>query len=237
MRYRWILFDADGTLFDYPLAEEAALEKACLASGLTFEAGLIELYRRINHRIWQQLERGEIALAELKIRRFELLFEAAGFDGDAERFSARYLDGLAEGTQLIDGAEEIVRELHGRVGMVILTNGLRDVQRPRLAGSALDGRFSDVVISEEVGAAKPAPEIFDVAFERMGQPAKHEVLIVGDSLTSDIRGGSDYGIDTCWFNPGRQPRDTDALIRYEIQRLSEVVEIVSSERSPRAVRS
>jgi 2-haloacid dehalogenase len=228
MRYRWILFDADGTLFDYPRAEEAALEQACAASGLTFEAGLVELYRQINHRIWQQLERGEISLAALKVRRFEQLFVAAGFDVDAERFSARYLEGLARGTQLIEGAEQIVRRLHGRIGMVILTNGLRDVQRPRLAGSALDGCFADVVISEEVGAAKPDPEIFDVAFERMGQPAKHEVLMVGDSLTSDIRGGSDYGIDTCWFNPQGKPRDTGAEISYEIRRLPELAAVVGA---------
>ena len=228
MRYRWILFDADGTLFDYTQAEEAALEMACSASGLDFETHLIELYREINHRIWQQLERGEIGQAELKVRRFEQLFDAAGLDGDAERFSARYLKGLACGTQLIEGAEQIVRELYGRAGMVILTNGLADVQRPRLAGSALDGCFADVVISEEVGASKPASEIFDVTFSRIGQPAKHEVLMVGDSLTSDIRGGSDYGIDTCWFNPQGKPREGDAEISYEIRRLSEMAAVVGA---------
>ncbi len=226
MNYRWILFDADGTLFDYSQAESAALEKAFAASGLAFEAAHVELYRQINHRIWQRFERGEIAQTELKVRRFEQLFEAAGFDGEPERFSQRYLHGLAQGTQLLDGAEQVVRELHGRVGMVILTNGLKDVQRPRLAGSALDGYFDDVVISEEVGSAKPDPAIFDAAFSAMGHPDKEDVLIVGDSLTSDIQGGSDYGIDTCWFNPEGKPRETTARISYETRRLSEVANIV-----------
>ncbi len=226
MSYRWILFDADGTLFNYSKAETEALEKAFAASGLRFEATHSELYRRINHRIWLRFERGEIAQSELEVRRFEQLFEALGLEADPERFSARYLLALAEGTHLLDGAEQIVRELHGRVGMVILTNGLKDVQRPRLAGSALDGYFSDVVISEEVGSAKPAPGIFDAAFSAMGHPDKRDVLIVGDSLTSDIRGGSDYGIDTCWFNPEGRPRATDAEISYEIRQLSEVAEIV-----------
>ncbi len=228
MRYSWILFDADGTLFDYPRAEEAALEAACAASGIEYQPALIELYRQVNHRIWQLFERGEIALSQLKVRRFEQLFDAAGIDADAERFSARYLEGLARGTQLIDGAEQIVRRLHGRLGMVILTNGLAGVQRPRLAGSAIHDCFAEVVISEEVGAAKPDPEIFDVTFERIGEPAREDVLMVGDSLTSDIRGGSDYGIDTCWFNPRGRPRDTDARIRYEIRRLDELAAVVGA---------
>lgn len=226
MKYRWILFDADGTLFDYSKAEEQALEKTFVAFGLRFEADHLELYRRINHRVWLLLEGGEVTLSELKVRRFAQLLDAAGLEGDPATFSARYLKGLAEGTQLLDGAEPLVHGLRDRIGMVILTNGLKDVQRPRLAGAGFDGCFHDVVISEEVGAAKPDPEIFDVAFSRMGHPGKEEVLMVGDSLTSDIQGGSDYGIDTCWFNPEAKPPETEANITYEIRQLSEVVGIV-----------
>ena len=233
MRYCWILFDADGTLFDYPRAEEEALEMAFAASGYAYETGHVELYRRITHRIWRRFERGEIAQGKLKVLRFEQLFEAAGLAGDPERFSQRYLEGLARGTQLIDGAEQVVRDLHEQIGMVVLTNGLKDVQRPRLAGSALNGYFDGVVISEEVGFAKPDPGIFDVAFQAMGDPDKRDVLIVGDSLTSDIRGGSDYGIDTCWFNPEGEPRADGLAITYEIRELREVAEIVGESRSAR----
>ncbi len=225
MKYQWIIFDADDTLFDYSKAEEHALESAFTAFGVELEAGHVELYQKINHRIWRRFESGQITQSELKVRRFEQLFDEAGLEGDPARFSSRYLEGLAQGTYLIDGAEQIVRDLHGRIGMVILTNGLKDVQRPRLAGSALNGYFADVVISEEVGSAKPEPEIFDIAFSKMGNPDKHDVLIVGDSLTSDIQGGSDYGIDTCWFNPKRRPRVNGITITYEINEISKIVAI------------
>jgi 2-haloacid dehalogenase len=109
---------------------------------------------------------------------------------------------------------------------MIITNGLRDVQRPRIAKSAIGGCFAGVVISEEVGASKPDGRIFEVAFERMGCPRKEDVLIVGDSLSSDMQGGSDYGIDTCWFNPQKKPRDPDVEIDYEIRDLRELLALV-----------
>ena len=212
MDYHWILFDADGTLFDFSRAETAALTAAFAEEDLSFEDRHLELYRQVNASIWQELERGEIEREELKVRRFERLFEAAELEIDAQAFGARYLKCLAARSDLIAGAEEILRRLRGKVRMILLTNGLKDVQRPRLAGSPIEGYFEDVVISEEVGAVKPDPEIFDVAFSRMGQPNKNKVLIVGDSLTSDIRGGSDYGIDTCWYNPAGETCELEVAI-------------------------
>jgi HAD superfamily hydrolase (TIGR01509 family) len=114
----------------------------------------------------------------------------------------------------------------GQVGLVLITNGLKEVQRSRLARSTISDCFSDVVISDEVGAAKPDVRIFQVAFERMGNPEKADVLIVGDSLTSDIKGGNEYGIDTCWFNPAQLVCDQDVEIQYEIRRLDELRTIV-----------
>ena len=102
---------------------------------------------------------------------------------------------------MIEGAEELLAKLEGEVGLMLITNGLKDVQRSRLAHSTIQHYFSDVIISEEVGSAKPDEGIFNVAFEKMSHPPKADVLIIGDSLTSDIRGGNRFGIDTCWFNP------------------------------------
>jgi 2-haloacid dehalogenase len=120
----------------------------------------------------------------------------------------------------------MIRALHGNVGLAVITNGLKDVQRPRLARSAVGQYLDHVVISEEVGAAKPDRRIFDAAFHLMDHPGKEEVLIVGDGLTSDIQGGNEYGIDTCWFNPLRRPCDPDIASRYEITSLSELLSIV-----------
>ena len=222
MKYKWLLFDADGTLFDYDKAERHALGSTFDALGLEYEKRYAEVYRRINGQIWLDFEHGKISQQRLRTRRFELLFDAIGMECDPGEFSRRYLANLALGTDLIAGAEEVVKSLHDRVGLVLITNGLADVQRPRFARSTVGQYFSDVVISEEVGSAKPAPEIFDVAFGRMGFPSKRDVLIVGDSLSSDIKGGNQYGIDTCWFNPEGRPREAGVTITYEIGELREL---------------
>lgn len=226
MSYNWILFDADGTLFDYDQAEATALQRTFEQMGQGFEPAYVEAYRRINGQIWLEFEQGRISQERLRTLRFEQLFQAVGVELSPEAFSPRYLENLAQGTALIDGAEEVVRALHGRVALLLITNGLRDVQRPRFARSALNGYFAGLVISEEVGAAKPSSRIFDVAFEQMGYPGREEVLMVGDSLTSDMRGGVDYGLDTCWFNPGRRARDPALEIRYEIQDLRQLLDLV-----------
>ncbi|MDY0020038.1 MAG: YjjG family noncanonical pyrimidine nucleotidase [Anaerolineae bacterium] len=226
MRYTWVLFDADDTLFDYGKAEAAALRKTFEVAGLGFEAPYLEVYHTINQRLWQDFELGKIPREVLRTRRFALLFEAIGVATDPVRFAEAYVQYLAEGGDLMVGAAETVAALYGKVGLVLITNGLTLVQRSRLARSEIAPYFTDVVISEEVDAMKPDRAIFDAAFARMGHPEKAEVLIVGDSLTSDIKGGSDYGIDTCWFNPAGSPCDPDVRISYEIAALRDVLPIV-----------
>lgn len=226
VKYKWLLFDADGTLFDYDKAEAMALESSFEQIGYRFESGYGEKYRQINGQIWQEFEQGSISQDRLRVRRFELLFEVIGFKFDPQAFSERYLKNLADGSYLIEGAAETVRLLYKRVGLMIVTNGLKEVQRSRLAKSAIGEYFSEMIISEEVEAAKPDKRIFDVAFGRMNSPKKDEVLIIGDSLSSDIKGGNDYGIDTCWFNPKRKPCDLDVDIRYEIGHLTQLLDIV-----------
>jgi 2-haloacid dehalogenase len=229
MNYSWLLLDADGTLFDYDRAEAAALRRTFEQLGAPFEPGHVEVYRRINGQIWLDFEQGRISQEDLRTRRFEILFDAVGVRLAPGAFSIRYLDNLAHGTDLIDGAAEVVRALHGRVDLMLITNGLHEVQRPRIARSALNGYFADLVISEEVGAAKPDPLIFDVAFQRMGRPRKEAVLMVGDSLTSDMRGAAAYGLDACWYNPEGRPRDPGVPIRYEIRDLRQLLDLVGVE--------
>lgn len=226
MKYKWLLFDADGTLFDFDRVEERALLTTFAALGHECDARCAQVYRQIDRDIWHDFENGKISQERLRTRRFELLFQAMGIDCDPAEFSQRYLAELACGSDLIDGAEELLRSLHGRVGLLLITNGLADVQRPRFGRSTVLPYFSSVVISEEVGVAKPDPEIFDIAFARMGFPKREDVLIVGDSLTSDIRGGNNYGIDTCWFNPGGRQRDAGVEIRYEIGALGELLTLL-----------
>lgn len=225
MWYKWMLFDADGTLFDYDRAEVVALQETFLQLGHRFEPEYATAYRRINDEIWLAFEQGKIGQARLRTERFDRLFDVIGAELKSERFSTRYLQNLAEGTYLIDGAEKVIQALHGKVGLLLITNGLADVQRPRFAKSTIGQYFVDPVISEEVGVAKPDPAIFEIAFQKMGAPDKKDVLIVGDSLTSDIKGGNNFGIDTCWFNPAGRSPSQDVGIRYEIADLRELLSL------------
>jgi len=155
-----------------------------------------------------------------------LLFEALRQPLAPAAFSTIYLRHLARASHLIEGAREIVPALQAKYRLALITNGLRDVQRPRLAGSAIGDCFAEVIISEEVGAAKPDPAIFDAAFERLGRPPRTNVLVIGDSLSSDIAGARGYGLDTCWYNPTGTARPADATSTYEIHHLSELARLL-----------
>jgi 2-haloacid dehalogenase len=225
MTYTWLLSDADGTLFDYDRAEATALEQAFAEVGAEFEPSCLHTYREINARVWREFENGHITAERLRLRRFEMLFEALRQPLTPATFSRVYLRHLARASHLIEGAREVVPALCAKYRLALITNGLRDVQRPRLAGSPIRDCFADVIISEEVGAAKPDPAIFDAAFERLGRPPRTEVLLVGDSLTSDIAGGHAYGLDTCWFDP-TSARPAGATSTYEIRHLTELARLL-----------
>ena len=224
--YPWLFFDADGTLFDYNRAEATAFRKAFELLQLQFEAGYLEAYQKINRHLWQALERNEITPADLRVRRFEQLLEALQLTGSAEDLNMTYVEQLGLCTDLMDGAYEILKTLSKTSRIVIVTNGLEAVQRSRLERSAIQPFIAELIISEQVGAAKPHPAFFEAAFTRTGNPSKDEVLIVGDSLTSDMQGGINYGIDTCWYNPEREPRPEDLSVTYEIRDLRELLDVI-----------
>jgi YjjG family noncanonical pyrimidine nucleotidase len=220
MTYQWLLFDADNTLFDFNVAEVKALENSFAEFGYAYNGTTGDTYRAINKQVWEQLERGEISATELRTARFSRLFDAIGIQGEPEPFSEAYLRQLANCGDLIEGAEALIQQVSQRYRLALITNGLADVQRPRLAASPLQPYFETVTISDEIGVAKPDPGIFEVAFGQMGNPQKTAVLIIGDSLSSDMQGGLNYGIDTCWYNPEGRP--TEMPVTYNIQRLEEL---------------
>lgn len=227
MNYSLILLDADDTLFDYDRAERFALETVLSYYRHTgsFEE-ILATYRHINGRLWKELEKGTITKDELRTDRFSRLFAAHDLHYDVPGFSERYLGQLAQGSFLIPGAEELCARLGESRTLIIVTNGIRDVQIPRIQGSPLHPYIQDIVVSEEVGANKPDPRIFEYALRKAGHTDKKSVLMVGDSLTSDIRGGNTFGIDTCWFNPGNTINTGDIAPTYQIGALSELVELV-----------
>ncbi len=222
-RYQWLFFDADGTLFDFDKSQAIALEQVFRHHGIPYAGSHLAAFRQINAGLWHALEQRRVTPEVLKVRRFELLLATVGAPHPPGPFGEVYLQYLGACPELIDGAVELMRALHASYQIAILTNGLKAVQRNRLALSAIRDYVSDIVVSEEIGFAKPAREYFDVAFARAGNPAKHEVLMIGDSWNSDIQGAAQYGIDTCWYNPGRQPRPVSPEITHEIGSLEELL--------------
>lgn len=226
MKYDCILFDADDTLFDYGMAESHALNHAFAHFGLPTGAGdYAASYQEINRALWKDYEQGRITSAALRVERFNRLFAAHDLALKPEEFSDAYLRFLGEGTFLIQGAAELCAELTG-CRLAIITNGIRDVQHARIKGSPLSEVFEAVIVSEETGYQKPETGIFDYAFARLGLTDKSRVLIVGDSLTSDIQGGINYGIDTCWFNPLDKPGVPGIAPTYVIRSLDGLLEII-----------
>lgn len=222
-RYRWLLFDADGTLFDYDRAELSALTDCLKEIGIHMQPEYLAAYRQINREMWQAFERGQTTPGALKVRRFELLLERIGVVHPAARFSERYLERLGASAELLPGAEGVVRALRARHQIAILTNGLKAVQRSRLERSTVRDCIDVIIISEEIGAAKPARAFFDAALARIGNPPVSEALMIGDNWSSDIQGAADYRMDCCWYNPGGHARPTELALTYEIRSLEELV--------------
>jgi len=249
MDYELILLDADGTLLDYDRAERHAIETTFRDFGLGFSDQILARYRAVNDALWKELERGNTTSAELRVERFRRLLaeicEAAQESGsaqasaqtpapgiapvpaaapapDAATLSRCYLRHLAEGSYVIDGAEDICRYMAQRYTLAILTNGIAEVQRSRLSKSVLRDIIPHVIISEEVGLSKPDPRIFEYAMDMLGHPRRETVLMVGDSLSSDIRGGVNAGIHTCWYNPDGATCREDLAPTYEIRALHEL---------------
>jgi len=192
--------------------------------GATYDPNHLASYQSVNNALWLAVEKGEITPAVVKVLRFELFLKNIGVAYPPDAFSAKYLECLAECSELIEGAAEVVQGLQGKYRMAILTNGLQVVQRGRLARSAIRQHIDEVVISEEIGFAKPAKEFFDTALARLGNPSRQDALMIGDGWATDILGAARYGLDVCWYNPARKPRPSDCALTREIASLSELTE-------------
>lgn len=224
--YDIIFFDADDTLFDFTKSEQEAFNKVFDKYKLLNNLKLYEKsYQEISEILWRDLEDGKISLVELGSERFRRLFLEHELDIDEVVFNQDYLGFLGEQTHLIKEAEKVIRDLsHKR--LAIITNGYTDVQTSRINNSSLQGAFEHIIISESTGFQKPQTEIFDYAFNKLQITDKFNVLMVGDSLTSDIQGGINYGIDTCWFNPKYKENNTSQKPTYEINKLESLLEII-----------
>ena len=223
-----ILWDVDGTLLDFLAAEKAAIQRLFEEFGLgACTDAMVARYSSINDGYWKRLEWGEITKQQVLIGRFREFFSELGLDPDlAEPFNARYQLALGDTVVHRDDSLKIVKALHGRVKQYVVSNGTIVAQTKKLQRSHLGEWMDGVFLSEELGAEKPSPAFFEKVFAELPDLNREDMLLVGDSLTSDMKGGLLAGIPTCWYNPNRLPRPADMTIDYEIQDLHQVFDLL-----------
>lgn len=226
MKYQWILFDADETLFHFD--NFAGLKHMFAQHGVTFEKVEYDEYQVVNKQLWVEYQNNQISAEQLQTRRFKLWSDRLAIS--AKELNKQFLDSMAEICKTLPGAIELVTHLHeNKVNMGIITNGFAQLQHIRLERTGFLPYFSPVVISELVGVAKPHAKIFEHALEQMGAPNKNHVLMVGDTLESDILGGKNFGFDTCWLNHHNKTHPQEITPTYQIQSLTELLDCLKTQ--------
>lgn len=224
--YRTIFLDLDDTLLDFGAAERVAIAKAFRDIGLEPTPALLGRYSELNQAQWEAFERGEITRDTVLVRRFELLFAELGLSIEPQHAEDVYRGYLGVGHYFVEGAEEVLSYLAPKYDLYLASNGVADTQYSRLESAGIGHYFKDIFISEVTGSHKPERAYFDYCFSRIPGFDPSKALIVGDSLTSDILGGCNAGIRTCWFNPGRKPLRGPVTPDFEIHALRELKDIL-----------
>lgn len=232
-RFNTILWDVDQTLLDFDKSQEYALDDSFKQFGKKIDAMILAQYREINTAYWIRYELGEITKDELVTGRFDTLFSQLGITDIASKdFNVVYQKALGSVFYFRDDAYQLCSRLKGKVRQYVVTNGVSSTQRNKLRLSGLDQIFEDIFVSEEMGYHKPQLLYFEKCFEKIEDFQKDKVLIVGDSLSSDMQGGNNAGIACCWYNPEGKENNTGLRIDYEIRNLWEVEDILSCQSLP-----
>ncbi len=227
MKYTHLLFDLDNTLMDFSASSVLAFKDTLNHFEILEEQDFYPVYRKINRQVWEELENGKIDQVTLREKRFRLFFEYIGrSELDPLEGNKRYLQGIVDHPVYLDGALELLDEFKETFTMSVVTNGLKEVQRPRLENKNLKDYFKSIIVSDEIGSAKPQKEFFDYVFNTIPEAEKSKTLIIGDSLGSDILGGNNYGIDTCWMNYYKTKNDSEVKAKYSITHLPDLRNLV-----------
>lgn len=224
---RNVLFDLDDTLFDFHKAEKIALTKTLVHFGIDPTEETLALYSTINAAHWKRLELGEISREEVKVGRYRELFKTIGVECDPVKATAYYESMLAIGHYFMPGAPELLEELYRKYRLYIVSNGTAKVQEGRIGSSGIAKYMDGIFISQILDANKPDKQFFDICFAEIPDFLLSETVIIGDSLSSDIKGGINAGITTVWFNPKGIENDSDIKPDYTINELSEVPGLLS----------
>lgn len=219
---KYLFFDCDDTLLDFHQAEAQALKRTLMQMDVVPTDEIVARYSAINQEMWELLEKKEITRGELLLRRFRILYGSLGLERSPEVTQEYYETFLAQGHAFVEGAPELLQWLRGKYRLYLVSNGTARVQAGRLRDSGIATYFEEIFISETMGVNKPERAFFDRCFEKIPGFQPEEAMIIGDSLTSDIWGGNNAGIKTCWFNPAGKPRKVGIHVDYELRSLGEL---------------
>ena len=222
MQIQNFFFDLDDTLFDFHAAEHRAVSLTLTHFGIAPTEEMCALYSKLNLEQWKRLEKGEITRTEVKINRFARSFEPTGLALQPEAAPKFYETRLSEGYFFMPGALELIQSLYGRYRLYIVTNGTARVQQGRIADAGIEKYFDGIFISELIGADKPSKAFFEACFEKIPDFHKEKTVLVGDSLSSDIRGGKNAGLFTVWYNPRHEALNGQITPDEVIYDLSEI---------------
>jgi 2-haloacid dehalogenase len=217
-----VLLDLDDTILDFHKAEAIAISKTFTKLGIEPTEELIAHYSTINAAQWKRLEKGEINREQVQVGRFEILFGELDIERSSHEAKSIYENFLSQGHYFIPGAEQLLEELQGDYRLFICSNGNAVVQEGRLNSSGIKPYFEDIFISEDIGFDKPSTEYFRRCFEKIHDFDRARAIIIGDSLSSDIQGGINAGIKTCWFNPKGKAGSETVIPDFEIRKLDQV---------------
>ena len=225
-KYSFLLFDADNTLLDFDENERVSLAYTFRTFGIPFDEQTIALYHEINLSYWKMLAENRISKEELLIKRFETLYEKLGINADPVATESCYRGQLGQGCQVVPGALEVCRKLRPDYKLYVITNGVATTQHSRLEGSGVAALMDGIFISDEIGYDKPDVRFFEYVQKSIAGFEKSKALVIGDSLFSDIRGGVDFGLDTCYLNAYHKPNTSEIQPTYEIQDIIELLKLL-----------
>lgn len=221
-KYKTILFDIDDTLFDFDKDQKIAFKNAISIIGYNCTDKMYNGYNEINLKLWNLLNEGKIGLQELFIKRIVDFFNEYNIKQEPEKFNKIYTQEFQKTGTPIEGVKDVLEKLKGNYELVIATNGPKEHQYQRIENAGFSKYFSKIFTSEEVGFNKPDKKFFDKIFKDIENKDKTKILMVGDSLSSDIRGGTNSGIDTCWYNSKNIKNELNIKPTFEVNKLEEI---------------
>ena len=227
MKYKILIFDADDTLFDFKKSEREAFKNTMEEFNLEYDENYhFKVYKEINNTLWNDFELGIIPQEKINEVRFKIFSDALNIKFNTDKFADSYIKNLGNASFLYEESTELIKYLYKDYILFIVTNGLKDVQNNRIKKSSIAKYFKNIIVSDEVKVAKPNPKIFEYALNDTTNTYSDEILVVGDSLSSDIQGGINLKADTCWYNPNKIENKTTINPTYEISNLMDLKDIL-----------